>query len=113
MAQGTGTPLQITLYDPETNEEKETYTRTFVPWKLLKEAIRISKKLDADEITEETADELAGLVAAVFGEQFSVKDLDEGADIGEMMTVIVQIVAKAEGVMLNPTPTPGRGPRKK
>lgn len=102
-----GTPLVITLYDSETNEEKATYTRTFVPWILLKQAIRLSKKLDLDEMTEETVDELAGLVVAVFGDKFSLQDLNHGADITEMLTVITQIIAKAEAVM-PANPTPGR-----
>ena len=98
------TPMRITLYDPETNEERETYTRMFVPWKLLKAAVRLSKNLNINDITEEDADALAGLVVEAFGNKFSIEDLNEGSDISEMLTVMNQIIGKARGSMAgNPT----------
>ena len=104
------TPMRITLYDPETDEEKQTYTRMFVPWKLLKVSVRLAKDLDAANITEEDADALAGLVVEAFGNKFSIEDLNEGSDIGEMITVMNQIIGKARGGMaaVNPPTPPGR-----
>lgn len=102
------TPLRITLYDPETNEERETHTRMFVPWKLLKASVRLSKNLNANDITEDDADALAGLVVEAFGNKFSIEDLNEGSDIGEMITVMNQIIGRARGSMAgNPTPPGG------
>ena len=98
------TPMVITLYDPETDEIKATYSRMFVPWKLLKLAVRLAKTLDAQNMTEEDVDSLAGLVVEVFGNRFSIQDLSDGADVGEMMTVLNTIIAKARGAMPNPTP---------
>lgn len=96
--------MQITLYDPETNEPKATYSRMFVPWKLLKVAVRLAKTLDTSNITEDDADALAGLVVEAFGNKFSVEDLNEGSDIGEMITVMNMIIGRARGVMTaNPT----------
>lgn len=98
------TPLRITLYDPETNEERETHTRMFVPWKLLKVAVRLSKNLNVNNITEDDADALAGLVVEAFGNKFSIEDLNEGADVSEMITVMNQIIGKARGSIAgNPT----------
>lgn len=99
-----GTPLEITLYDPETNEIKATYVRTFVPWKLLKRAAALSK-LDMENIDEEEFNELAGVVVATFGDKFTIAELDEGADVSEMITVITQIVAKANAGGGQPNPT--------
>lgn len=96
-----GTAITITLYDAETNEVKQEYTRMFVPWKLLKAAVRLSKSLDMNNLSEEMVDSLAGLVVEVFGNKFSVDDLNQGADIGEMITVLNQVIAKAKG-NLNP-----------
>ncbi len=96
-----GTVLKITLYD-ENNEVKAEYTRLFIPWKLLKASIRLMKKINLDDLTEEAADELAALVAEVFGNQFTVDQLNEGADISEMLTVIMAVAARANA--LNPTP---------
>ncbi len=99
--------LVITLYDPVTNEVIKEYTRTFVPWKLLKRAVKLSKNIESfntDDLSEETIDELAALVVDTFGDQFSVDQLSNGADIGEMMTVLTGIMASARGITPNPPP---------
>ncbi len=97
------TPMQITLYDPATDEVKATYSRVFVPWKLLKLAVRMAKKLDPENMTEEDVDQLSGLIVEVFGNRFSIEDLNDSADISEMMSVLNTIIAKARGGMPNPT----------
>lgn len=101
------TPMQITLYDPATNEVKATHSQLFVPWKLLKAAIQISKNLDPENMTKEDADALAGLVVETFGNRFSIEDLNNGADVSEMVAVLNTIIAKASGGIANPPP-PGR-----
>lgn len=107
----SGTPMQITLYDPETDEEKGTFSRAFVPWKLLKAAIRLQKDIDLENLAnlkEEDVDKLTGLVVEVFGNRFSIDELNEGADISNMVAVLNQIVAKASGNLpRNPT-IPGK-----
>lgn len=95
-------PMTITLYD-ENNEVKQTFTQPFVPWKMLKEAVRIAKKLDPENLKEEDIDELGALVVAVFKGRFSVEDLNQGADLNEMITVIQMIVSRANGLDGNPT----------
>src|SRR4030042_260181 len=99
--------LVITLYDPETNEVVKEYTRTFVPWKLLKRAVKLSKSIEsfsADNLSEEVIDDLAALVVDTFGSQFTVDQLSDGADMGEMMTVLTGIMASAQGTVPNPPP---------
>ncbi len=108
----SSTFLQITLYDPETNEVKGEYTRCFVPWKMLKKALGLARKLsalgksldqlDITELDDSLVDELAALVVEVFGDKFTLKDLDEGADTGEMLAVLTGILAVASG---GPNPT--------
>jgi hypothetical protein len=101
----TPTPMQITLYDPETNEVVATHSRLFVPWKLLKAAIGLAKSLDPANLTETDLDQLAGLVVEVFGNKFSVEDLNNGADVSDMVAVLNTIIAKAgRGFTANPTP---------
>lgn len=96
------TPMTLHVYGSD-NEIQKTLTRSFVPWKLLKEAVKIAKHLNPDEMTDEDVDALTGLVVAVFGDQVSVQELNEGADISEMVAVLNQIVAKASGGAANPT----------
>jgi hypothetical protein len=103
-------PMKITLYDPETNEERKTFVRSYVPWRLLKKAVKLSKALtdmDVNDLSEENMDAITSLVVDTFGDQFTIQELDDGADLGEMMTVLYAIIAKAEGINQNPPP-PGK-----
>lgn len=98
------TPMQITLYD-QNSETRATFSQGFVPWRLLKAAVVLSKSLDMNNMTEGDVDALAGLVAETFNNRFSIQDLNDGADISEMITVLNQIIGKATGTMPgNPTP---------
>jgi hypothetical protein len=102
------TPMKLTIYDPETSEVKKDLVQLFVPWKLLKVAIRLMGDIDQTNLTEADMDAIAALVAEVFGGRVTVEELNNGSDIGEMFAVVEQIVAKANGV--NPT-LPGKQPR--
>jgi len=86
--------MQITLYDDD-SEPIKTYSRGFVPWRLLKKAVKLSNTLDAESLKEEDLDNLAGLVCEVFGNQFSIEELNDQADVSEMMTVLTAIVGAA------------------
>lgn len=89
-------PITVTLYDPETNEVQETFTRSFIPWAILKRALRLQQSIkDLENLTEADLDELAGLVVTVFGDQFSVEEASNGIDVGEMVTVLMAILNRA------------------
>ena len=71
-----GTPISITLYG-EGDEIIKTYSRLFVPWKLLKAAVKLSKGLDAKR-TERGGRGCAGRPGGRgFRNQFSIDDLNE------------------------------------
>lgn len=95
-----GSPISITLYG-EGDEVLSTHTRMFVPWKLLKAAVRLSKGLDVENLSEGDVDALAGLVCEAFGNAFSVNDLNEHADVSDMAAVLQMIVNKASSGMGN------------
>lgn len=99
-------PITIHLYGPD-NEIKKTFNRSFIPWKVLKKAVKISKELKADQMTEGDIDSLADLVVAAFGDQFTVEELNDGAEVSEMMLVLNQVVSRAS-MTINPTPPPAR-----
>jgi hypothetical protein len=105
-------PIELTLYDPETNEPKETYSRSFVPWMILKRALRLSKVLNKgiDNFGDEDLDEIAAVVVAVFGDKFSIADLDQGADTAEMMNVIQAVMARAGQFVAGEKPANGPNP---
>jgi hypothetical protein len=95
--------MVVHLYGDD-NEVVKTFTRSFVPWKMLKKAVKLSKQVNFEDLKAEDVDQIAGLVVEVFSDQFTLEDLDNGADVGEMLAVIQNIVARANGVSLNPTP---------
>ena len=95
-----GTPVQLTFYDAN-DEVTATYSRLVIPWGILKRAVRLMETLDQANMSEADVDAIAGLVVEVFGNQFSVADLDSGADVGEMLAVLTAIVQRARGVLPN------------
>jgi hypothetical protein len=57
-------------------EEKIRFTASIVPWKLMKRAVKIYSTMKAGELTEENIQDLTSLVVDVFGNQFSVDDVE-------------------------------------
>jgi hypothetical protein len=102
-----GTPITIALYDVD-NEKIGEFSRTIIPWGILKRAVRLSKTMNKEDPSEEDMDALAGLVVEIFGRQFSVEDLDNGADVSEMIGVLTAVMSKANAIMPNPTKPAGK-----
>lgn len=116
-------PIELTLYD-QNDEPKQTYQRSVIPWGLLKKAISIQKVINApapeqkqwwdfrkkdEEMSAEEAQlrAISQFVVDLFGNKFSVKDLETGADIGEIMAVFQAVISRANASMkANPTRKP-------
>jgi hypothetical protein len=106
----SGTPIELKLYDAEDNVIK-TLTRSIVPWGMMKRALRLANHLNrlTDEtMSEASMDEITGFIAAVFSDSVSVAELDAGADTGDMVTVMQQIISKAQGLMPPNATGPGK-----
>jgi len=116
-----GTPIKLNIYDEDSNVVKEL-SQGFVPWGIMKRAVRLGKsmrslvgKSDAEileQMTDEDIDNLTLLVSDVFGGRVTVEELERGAEIPEMLTVLQGVISKAFGAAANPTP-PGNPPRKR
>lgn len=100
----TGSPIKITLYESGNQEVKQEYSCLIIPWGVLKKAIALTKSIDEENVGVEDLDAIAALVVQAFGNQFTVQDLDAGADISEMLTVLQSIVARA-GALITENPT--------
>ncbi|MHB9032329.1 MAG: phage tail assembly chaperone G [Anaerolineae bacterium] len=102
--------ITLNLYDND-NEIKGTYTRAFIPWKVLKRAVKLVQRMGGETgsvnlatLDDGLLDELSQLVVDVFSGQFTKEELENGADAAEMLPVLQQIAAMvAQG-----NPTPGR-----
>lgn len=93
-------PITLNIYN-EDNEIANTYSRNFVPWKLLKKAIALRKVANKvnEEITADDMDAIAGYVIEFFGNGMTLEELDNGADMSEMLTVIRAVMARAAGIV--------------
>jgi hypothetical protein len=92
-----GTPIQLDLYD-ENDEVKGTFSRARVPVTFAERAIEMSGSLK-DGMGIEQLQSLYVLVVDFFGNQFTVEDLRNGADLGELVTVIKAIATRAVELM--------------
>lgn len=99
--------IVLTLYD-ENDEEKRTYSRSFVPFRLLKNAVRMAKFAefgnDISKFDEEMINEIADFVVDFFGNKFSREELLESADVSEVIATMTAIMTKIKGSgSLDPT----------
>lgn len=108
-----GAPINLTFYDPETNEVIETYSKTFVPWGILKTAIRLQGIMAQEQMSESDIDAINGLIVEFYGGRFTADQLEKCTSLDESMAVITAIMSRLEGDLPglgkgNPT-LPGRG----
>ncbi len=89
-------PIELTLYDPETSEELKTLKTIYVPWGLLKKASAFIDGLDESKLTNADIDNMSLIVCACYNEKVTPEELEKGADIGEMMTVIKAIIGRVD-----------------
>lgn len=99
-------PVELVLYDTD-NEVVKSLSRIVIPWGLLKKAVRLSKNIDnnTEELSEEVVDEMADLVVQIFGEEkVTRQELDDFADVSDMISVIETIVQRGHGLIPNAPP---------
>jgi hypothetical protein len=86
---------------------KKEYVKAFIPWKMLKKAIALRKVVSKgeDEIGESDIDAIAGYVIELFGQDLTLSMLDNGSDLGEMISIIQAVMGRASG-LINPTVPP-------
>ncbi len=102
------TPIRLTLYNPETNEVARELSRVYLPWKLLKTCVELNEahKLDSEaSLTSDSIEILESLVCEVFNNQITPKDLQDGADMVEVLTVYNAIMTRAYMAMPPANPT--------
>lgn len=101
------TPIVLHLYD-ENDEVIKSYSRSFIPWKMLKKAIELYRQIGTkspEQYDESDVDALTSYVVALFGQDMTIEMLDEHSDITEMLSVIQNVVSRANGIM-DPTLPP-------
>lgn len=121
-------PIKLTLYDAN-DVPAETYERSRIPWGILKKAIALQTKVKQADTKEEVKqwwqlwkkDEsksiedaqilaISQFVVELFEKKFTVRQLEEGADVAEVMSVFRAVLARANqaasGQVNPPKPSP-------
>jgi hypothetical protein len=86
-------PITLTFRDPKTGEPTETFTRAFVPWAILKWALRL-QNIDLDALTDEDVENINSLVVAFYDSEFTVQELQRHASFDEVIPVFLQISSR-------------------
>lgn len=92
-------PIRITLYG-ENDEAIDEFQKNIIPWGMLKKALKmqdVTKKSD-----EKTFDVLGTYVCELFGNKFTLEQLEKGADISEVIAVITEVTNRASALYNDP-----------
>ncbi len=109
-----GTPIELTLYD-EDDAPIQTYSRARIPVSFAERAMEWSSSLSDDEMGKDQLKALYQIIVDFFGEKFSIDNLKNGADLSELIAVVIAISARVAEIMPaseNPT-LPGTTRRKR
>ena len=92
------TPIELTLYNEE-DEAVKTLSRSVVNWGCLKKAVKLSNELQTGEdLSEEKLDKITNFVVYLFGNKATKEEIEEGADISEIMSCFRAVVRRASAV---------------
>jgi hypothetical protein len=93
--------VSVTLYD-KNDEPIKTYEKSVIKWGLMKKAIKLGKGMNEEDFGEDEFDKISEFVCDLFDNQFTTKDLEEGADVGEVFTAFKAVIAKAKAMNVSP-----------
>lgn len=93
----------------EQGEVKRVFTRSFIPWGVLKRTMKFAKLNENADIGVETLDEMCAIVVELFGHQFTAEELDAGAEITDVIAVFTAITKHAAAMMPANPQTPPAG----
>ena len=99
----TFAPVELTLYG-ENDEPENTYSKSVIRWGVLKKALKLAEQLRSGQesekggLTDESLDALNAFVCQLFNDQFTPKQLEEGADIAEVMACFRTVVNRASAM---------------
>lgn len=98
MAKTVFAPIELTLYD-ENDAPVKTYSKSVVRWGVLKKAIKLANEIgSSSDVDGETFDNISNFVCFLFDNQFTRDELENGADVGEIMTCFRAVVHRANAL---------------
>lgn len=88
-------PITLTFRDPQTGEPTQEFTRAFVPWGILKAALRL-QNIDLDDMSDEDVDKINALMVAFYDNEFTIEDLNRYAGFEAVVPVFLQISSRLD-----------------
>lgn len=99
-------PIELKFYNNE-DEVETTHSRNRIPTYMLDSAIALQGAFGEGEPTQDKVDRLYDFIVEFFGNKFSREDLKQKTDLVECMSIIGQILGRANQLALqfagNPT----------
>ncbi|KMM62216.1 hypothetical protein ACH95_06050 [Bacillus glycinifermentans] len=91
--------MQITLM---IDGEEKVFQAPFVKGRMLREAIKLSKSSNFDDLDVEDLDALVGYVVRVYDNQFDIDQFYDGISSEKLIPVITETIQKVVGTVAAP-----------
>jgi hypothetical protein len=90
-------PVELTLYNEE-DEPVQNLSKSIIRWGIMKQAIKLAKAIENDTTSydADVLDALSSFVCRVFDDKVTPEQLEQGADISEIMTVFKAVLNRAQ-----------------
>ena len=93
--------ISLTLYDKE-DQPIKTYEKSVIKWGLMKKAIKLGKSMNIEDFGETDLDKISEFVCDLFDNQITLKELEDGADMGEVFAAFKGVISKANSMNISP-----------
>lgn len=71
----------------------KTYVAKPAKARMFRQAIEINEKIDFSNLKTEGLDELIGFVCSIYGDQFTIDDVYDGLDAGELVSTLSKSIS--------------------
>lgn len=87
-------PIKLNFYNDQDEVIKE-YSRSRIPTYMLDMAIGVQKAIENDKTDESAINALLDFIVEFYGKQFTIDDLKKSTDLVECMSIIGQVLGRA------------------
>lgn len=92
-------PIEITLYGLD-DEPLQSYSKSVIRWGVLKKATKLANQIreSGDNAFSEDFDAISSFVCLLFDNAFTSEQLEDGADVSEIMACFRAVVNRANAL---------------
>ncbi|MED4887761.1 phage tail assembly chaperone G [Lysinibacillus fusiformis] len=82
--------MQITM---KIEGKEKTFTNDFIKARVFRNALKMNEKMQAEgnKISADTFDDMIGFVVSVFENQFTVDDMWDGMELGQLQSELMRV----------------------